>query len=151
MGVSRNTASRFLFVLETSDGVSFRVGDTTRAEGLEDILGKVQKGSRLLRISASAGSWGAATLRASSASLRGLMALSQALNTRQLRFSIPNAHDRTNASFSSVVRSRVSATRIKKSTGISRLLPAMRFSKRRGLYPVCLARLERLKPCLLRI
>src|SRR4051812_3976605 len=37
---------------------------------------------------------------------------------RQLRFSMPNAHDRIKASFSSCVRLRVSATRRKKSTGI---------------------------------
>ena len=41
--------------------------------------------------------------------------LSQALLLkRQARFSIPNAHDLTKASFSSIVRSRVSVTRIKK-------------------------------------
>ena len=61
-------------------------------------------------------------------------ALGQALLVKvQLRFSIPNAHERTRASFSTVLRSRVAATRTKKSTGIWRVLPAMRFSRRRGL------------------
>ena len=32
------------------------------------------------------------------------MALSQALYTRQLRFSIPNAHERTNSFFSEKIR-----------------------------------------------
>src|SRR5215210_3117594 len=60
--------------------------------------------------------------------------LGQALLVKlQLRFSIPNAHERTKASFPSIVRSRISATRTKKSTGIWRVLPAIRFSKRRGL------------------
>jgi hypothetical protein len=65
--------------------------------------------------------------------VRALASFAQALVKLQLRFSIPNAHERTRASFSSIVRSRISATRTKKSTGIWRVLPAMRFSKRRGL------------------
>ena len=59
--------------------------------------------------------------------------VSQALERCQLRFSIPNAQQRTKLSFSSVVRSRASATRINKSTGIWRLFPTIRFSKRSGL------------------
>src|SRR4028119_915910 len=60
--------------------------------------------------------------------------LGQALLVKlQLRFSIPNAHERTRASFSTAARSSVAAPRTKKSTGIRRLLPAMRFSRRRVL------------------
>ncbi len=51
--------------------------------------------------------------------LATVAALGQALLVNlQLRFPIPNAHERTRASFSTVLRSRVSATRTKKSTGI---------------------------------
>jgi len=64
----------------------------------------------------------------------GVDSLGQALLGKcQVRFSIPKAHDLIKASFSTGVRPSVSATRTKKSTGIRLVLPAMRFSKRRGL------------------
>src|SRR5215211_7334829 len=81
---------------------------TSSASMDEGISDRARPGYRLCRLGG--GSYG----RVGPA----LAPLSQALVKRQVRFLIPNAHERTKASFSSIVRFRVSATRIKKSTGI---------------------------------
>ena len=60
----------------------------------------------------------------------------------QFQRSIPKAHERTRSSFSTVLRLRVSAIRMKKSTGTWRVLPATMFSKRKGSYPTRFANSE---------